>query len=585
MITKQPRPELIAALATVPEHSLPLMTALSEGEPLLCDNYLFYHGQDWLSAIGYPLAADFNLSAFSSAIQTAINLTGASRIYAIGCALPEEFKAGILETDRFYVLSANAPIPGRLKSGIRQARQKLEARESASFTPSHRRLWAEFLQRNGAAMTGRVAELYARTPQALEHPSIKLLDACDKNGHLAASLLLDYTADNFVSYILGAHSRAFYVPYATDLLFAEMLALARERKKRFIHLGLGVNEGILRFKKKWGAIPSWPFYMAVRENAAEEPVSRVVMRAIRHAGSQSARQFLQNEPQQRPFAMLWQVEKEGRVSWLAGTAHFFLYSFEASFRDLFRKVDTVIFEGSLDQEFLRRVNEAGKAPIPAEPMLAQLSEAEILALERVVHGPQGKLAKIMGAQKPARVDVRWLLGHGMPWYAFFTLWTTYLERLGWNQSVDMEAWRLAQAMSLRVIAMETLEEQLESLASLPVSRALNFFRSCKTWKRRARANLSAYLAGDLEKMMGSSAEFPTRTEHIIGKRDQRFRERMRPWLEKGNCAVFVGAAHVVNLRHMLAEDGFRVTQLPHGLWGRLNLRWRKILRPDEQVTW
>ena len=60
-------------------------------------------------------------------------------------------------------------------------------------------------------------------------------------------------------------------------------------------------------------------------------------------------------PDQRPFAMLWEVEKNGRVSWLGGTAHFFCYSFETSFIRLFRKVDNVLFEGPLDEDALIRV--------------------------------------------------------------------------------------------------------------------------------------------------------------------------------------------------------------------------------------
>lgn len=570
----------------MPEHSLPLIRAISGGAPLQAGGYLFYHGEDWLLAIGYPLPGPCSSGAFADAINAACAATGANRVYAIAQGRPQESDAEILETDRFYVLSANAPIPPALRNPVNKAATLLEVRESAAFGPAHRRLWAEFLQRNGSAMNQRVAELYARTPQALANPQMVLLDAYDAAGNLAASLLLDFGPANFVSYILGAHSRACYVPHAADLLFARMIQLARERGKRFIHLGLGVNPGILRFKKKWGALPSWPFVMASWQRQVEEPVSRVLMRAFCQRGAQpSARQFMQNEPQQRPFAMLWRVEKAGRVSWLGGTAHFFLHSFENSFRHLFRKVDTVLFEGSLDAEFMRQVDAAGKAHIPGQPMLEQLTVAEVKALERVVHGPQGRLAKMLGMAKAPRVDVPWLLSHGMTWYAFFTLWTSYLERLGWRQSVDMEAWRIAQAMGKQVIAMESLEEQLESLASLPVERALNFFRACKTWKRRAALNLSAYLTGDLERMMGSSAEFPTRTEHIVGRRDQRFRERMRPWLEKGNCAVFVGSAHLVNLRHMLAADGFRVRQAPYGLRAGLHLRWRKLTRPDEKVFW
>ena len=70
------------------------------------------------------------------------------------------------------------------------------------------------------------------------------------------------TPNNFVSYILGAHSRTHYVPHAVDLLFASMIERAKAEGKRFIHLGLGVNDGILRFKKKWGAVPSLPYVMA-----------------------------------------------------------------------------------------------------------------------------------------------------------------------------------------------------------------------------------------------------------------------------------------------------------------------------------
>jgi uncharacterized protein YbaP (TraB family) len=33
---------------------------------------------------------------------------------------------------------------------------------------------------------------------------------------------------------------------------------------------------------------------------------------------------------------------------------------------------------------------------------------------------------------------------------------------------------------------------------------------------------------------------------------------MMPHLEKGRCAVFVGSAHMINLRRMLAEAGFTV---------------------------
>ena len=48
-----------------------------------------------------------------------------------------------------------------------------------------------------------------------------------------------------------------------------------------------------------------------------------------------------------------------------------------------------------------------------------------------------------------------------------------------------------------------------------------------------KRNERAYLRGDLERMMGTSIEFPTRTEWVINRRDAVFLERMRPFLERG----------------------------------------------------
>lgn len=270
------------------------------------------------------------------------------------------------------------------------------------------------------------------------------------------------------------------------------------------------------------------------------------------------------------------------MSWLGGTAHFFCYSFETSFIRLFRKVDNVLFEGPLDEDALAAVDQAGKRlPPEHKPLLEMLREEEIRRLERVVRGPEGPLVRWLGMEAARKADVRWLLRHARPWCAFFSLWTAFLERQGWCGSVDMEAWRIAHDMGRNVVGMENLEEQLASLESVPVERVLRFFRACDGWKAQSRRNMRAYLAGDLERMMGSSAEFPTRTEYVVTVRDQRFRERMRPYLEEGRCAVFVGAAHLVNLRRMLAEDGFRVRRCLPGLGHKLRALWRG----DEEVRW
>lgn len=586
----------ISSFARVPEHSLPLMRAMSGGAPFVAGEYLFFAAEDWLMAIGYPLRGKYRASDFEDALQKAKEKFSPAHCFAIAPELPDSYSAHIVDRDRYYLLNANAPVPAKLRNPLKKAAMILSVSQGNVFTPEHRRLWSEFLENPSSGMAERTRGLYLQTPAALAAGpgSLALLDARDSSGRLVASLLLDYAPKHFVSYVIGAHSRKFYVPHATDMLFSVMLQKARESGKRYIHLGMGVNSGILRFKLKWGAKPYFPYVLAQWQNAGmtriaanDEPAGLILARALLSSPGLSARQAMGDQPSTKPFAMIWEVEKGGKISWVCGSAHFFCHSFEPSFRQLFKKTENVIFEGPLDNNFMAQVEEAGKKlPDGQKSLLDYMDAGEVENLEKTVFGSGGKLAACLNLQKTGRkIDVRHLLATGRYWYAFFTLWTAYLERRGWHESVDMEAWRVANDMNRNVIGMESLEEQLESLGSLPVERVLRFFRACGKWKKQASTNLHAYLAGDLERMMGSSAEFPTRTEHVVGRRDQRFRERMRPYLEKGGCAVFVGSAHMVNLRHMLAEDGFSVVQKPFGIWPKIHLGWRKLYRPDEKVKW
>ncbi|MBD5553365.1 MAG: GNAT family N-acetyltransferase, partial [Desulfovibrio sp.] len=63
------------ARALVPEHSLPLMQAMSGAKPLLIEPYQFFHRDDWLLAIGYPLSGQYDNAAFTQAIAKAARKT------------------------------------------------------------------------------------------------------------------------------------------------------------------------------------------------------------------------------------------------------------------------------------------------------------------------------------------------------------------------------------------------------------------------------------------------------------------------------------------------------------------------------
>jgi uncharacterized protein YbaP (TraB family) len=549
--------------AAVPEHSAAFMAAMSGGEPFLTGPYLFLAAAEWLVAVGYPLSGEYTPDGFEEALSAALRRTRARDCWAICPSLPERLRLHCRERDEYYVLEADAPIPARLARQAERAAACLRLEEGRAFTAAHRRLWAEFVGR--AALPDNVRELFARTEDVLARvPGLSLLNAWDTEGCLAASFLVDASPARFLSYLIGARPQQQRTPHASDALFLAMIRAARRRGKAFLHLGLGVNGGIRRFKTKWGGRPAMPYEMAawqepVRTRSAMAGLMQAVAAAPARASSQGKAAV--TAPEQRRFAMLWEVEKHGRRSWIGGTAHFFCFSFESSFRRLFQGVDTVLFEGPLDPASLDRVAEIGKSPASGPPRLDDaLGQEAIRRLERVVCGPRGFWARVLGIEWHRAPDVRGLLRDARPWMAFFAIWSGYLARKGWQLSVDLEARGVALDMGKAVAAMETIEEQIETLEAIPVQRIVDFFRRCRQWDDYTRRNLRAYLRGDLTAMLGTSTEFPTRTEAVIGRRDALFLERMKPFLQEGRCAVFVGAAHLLNLRPMLQEAGFRVSR-------------------------
>ncbi len=561
----------MSAPVVVPEHSSLLLEALSSGKSFTLNSYLFVAGEDWLMAIGYPLEGEYSAAHFEKAMEEALRKLSPSDCFAIAPTMPERWKSHIQDSDIYYSLDADSDIPTRLQGPVRNARQYLHVDETRNFSPEHRKLWAEFLGR--IPLPPRIRQLYSGTAAALQgNADLRLLNAWDSEGRLAACLLLDYSLPHHVSYVLGAHSKSHYVPHAHDLLFAEMLERARSEEKNTILLGLGVNDGITRFKKKWGARPCASYELALWQPSGEsegkglfKDMAELLAANLNSSSTNyeiSRWKFFDSLPEQRPCAMLWRLDKNGRTSWIGGSAHFFCCSFEHSLRKLFKEVDTVLLEGPIDSDSMDEVDRFGQTLDQNSPRVIDfLSEEDIIRLERMVYGPEGLWARISGMAKPRSIDVRDVLARRRQWSAFFTLWTSFLERNGWHNSVDLEVWNTAIDMGKSVMGMESLAEQIESLESVPMERVVKYLKECSFWPVLMKSNKKRYLAGDLMGMLGTSAEFPTRTGTIIGIRDQRFRERMRPHIERGGTAVFVGAAHMINLRTMLAEDGFTVTRV------------------------
>jgi len=143
-----------------------------------------------------------------------------------------------------------------------------------SIDKEHEALISELLKRE--KLPDRVRELYRAMPGYVGRSSSAwMLNARDKAGRLCAFTVVELGAKNFSAYILGSHSKKHYVPHASDLLFLEMIRLTGEHGKSTINLGLGVNDGIRRFKKKWCGKPFLRYEFCERRYGAARKVSLI----------------------------------------------------------------------------------------------------------------------------------------------------------------------------------------------------------------------------------------------------------------------------------------------------------------------
>lgn len=265
---------------------------------------------------------------------------------------------------------------------------------------------------------------------------------------------------------------------------------------------------------------------------------------------------------EKDLKMVWKIERDGKWSYLVGTAHFFPYSFKRYLIRYISSVDTVLLEGPLDESSMSRVLDRGLEEEVVPHLYDALDKETIIQINRELASPLSGLSSFtsyVGIFRPKTNDLFYsLAARSKPWMVFFTIWFHYLEKRGWKYKMDVDAFTIAKQLGKDVYFLEDIEEQLEALAGIPLERIVHFLKGIKHWSKRARAYTKCYLDGNLEKLMHLSREFPSRCESIIDRRDRILYERMKGFFERGTTIAFVGAPHTREIKRMFLEDGYKL---------------------------
>ncbi len=266
---------------------------------------------------------------------------------------------------------------------------------------------------------------------------------------------------------------------------------------------------------------------------------------------------------ERELRMIWEVSKDGKKSYLAGTAHFFPYNFRKSLSRYIGDVDTVLLEGPLDENNMGRVIEQGTNAGGDLSLGNRLDDRTIKEINRLEYNVTSTSYVGMYLQTFGRSPENSLFEKTKdqrPWMAFFNIWFYYRAKKGWGYKMDVDAMNIAKNLGKDVHFLEKIDEQIDALEGIPVERIANFLRKIDEWDGYAKRYIKYYLSGDIEGLLAGASDFPTYCESIIDKRDPVLYERLKPFFEKGGAAAFIGISHIKGIRERLARDGFAIVQ-------------------------
>lgn len=246
----------VSAHAYVLEHVPGYVTAISGTEPHLLGDYLCYRGEGSLVFVGYPLGSPFDPAALREALDAALSRFAPRSVALTAPALPMPAGAWqARESDHYYRLELSGlRIQGKLASLIRRAARETRVKSVGRMGEEHAGLIADFLRLHQVSDETRY--IFARIPEYVAStPTARVFEARDGGGNLIAFDVAEFGARDYAFYQFNFRSRTRSVPGASDLLLHEVIQAAREEGKRFVNLGLGINEGVASFKRKWGAVP------------------------------------------------------------------------------------------------------------------------------------------------------------------------------------------------------------------------------------------------------------------------------------------------------------------------------------------
>lgn len=247
--------------AYIPEHIYPYVESVSGAEVHLFKPFLSYITGKNLIFVGFQLEGPFDEKGLVSILQEMIQKSKSETISLITPKYPiKNIPYRLLGSDFYYRIDLeNFKLSSKVRNMVNRAQQVVYIQREKRFSAKHEELLFRFIkERTLDQSTSFILEKMDTYIKSSE--TVHLLSAYGKDGELIAFDVVDTFSKDYVFYMFNIRSKTKYVPGTSDLLFSEIVRIGYETKKRYVNLGLGINEGITFFKKKWGGKAFIPYF-------------------------------------------------------------------------------------------------------------------------------------------------------------------------------------------------------------------------------------------------------------------------------------------------------------------------------------
>lgn len=251
--------ERFTASAVIPDQLIGYVNAISGLQSQACGECPLHLADKIGVLAAYPPSNPLDEHLINETVDLAIKNFDLETLTVLSPVCPKcAPKNARITKDMYWKLDVPASVPPKTQNMIRRGQMELDTMEDR-WTQEHRELVKDFCERKTANLEACTCFLFEKIDQYLANTSCsKLYSARLKDNTLAGCAIADFSSLATAFYMFAFRKKN-APPGTSDALLNMILEDARNFGHSILNLGLGINDGIKFFKKKWGAVAFLPY--------------------------------------------------------------------------------------------------------------------------------------------------------------------------------------------------------------------------------------------------------------------------------------------------------------------------------------